>query len=300
MTDNTYCDYLHPNRFITEKDLPSNWEEINKNSWNSIASFWNTIIENEYLITANPAIDWLVSNLLKKINAKTVLELGVGDGTRLNGIRQLSGLDFKLIGTDLSQEMLDKAKRLGIETHLHDMRTVLPFKKESNDATVFLNGDFGYLMDKDPAEGRRMQIQALQSAYSVVKKGGILFCDFLSQDDPCKGTIRSYGRRMIMEGKPQAEKFEFFIKHFRFGEVRDLYKDAGIIPQASSSVSYIIRKGHSPVGETGDLVLTSNSDGIERGFEGIKNSDVAYLAKTTRAKKDTPGYRLLVTIQKPQ
>ncbi|MDI6861536.1 MAG: methyltransferase domain-containing protein [Caldisericia bacterium] len=87
-----------------------------------------------------------IENLIEEGNGKVALDLGIGTGLFTQILREKG---YKVIGIDISEEMLKIAKKRGFEVIKHDFNYPLPFEKESFDF-VFSMTSIEFLLDPKP------------------------------------------------------------------------------------------------------------------------------------------------------
>ena len=122
-----------------------------------------------------------VDGILRKRNAKKVLEIGCGTG---HLTERLAKLGYQVTGADLSREMLAiaRARNSKIDYREQDMRNLR--LNDKYDAVVILGRSFTYMTTNQDAR------QALNSIYSVLNdKGVLIFDNFNAQN-----TINNIGK----------------------------------------------------------------------------------------------------------
>lgn len=87
-----------------------------------------------------------IENLIEKVEGKVALDLGIGTGLFTQILREKG---FRVIGVDISEEMLKIAKERGFEVIKHDLNNPLPFENESFDF-VFSMTSIEFLKDPKP------------------------------------------------------------------------------------------------------------------------------------------------------
>lgn len=104
-----------------------------------------------------------------------VLDVGCGTGRRACEIRALSGLNYRMLGTDLSPEMRVIAEKRGLEMHEGFGEGTSGWGQL--DAITFLYA-FSHLVT---ASERQETLMKLRSA---LRPGGMLFIDVFNREDP--------------------------------------------------------------------------------------------------------------------
>jgi SAM-dependent methyltransferase len=148
-----------------------------------------------------------IARLLSLRPHARVLDLACGEGRYC---RALSSIGFSVTGVDLSEPLLEQARRAspmlpGMPTYVRaDMRS-LPFGPQF-DAVVSLFTSFGYFDDADD------DARVLDAVARVLMPGGRFLLDFLSaahvraglvpQSDQHKGPFRVATRRWVDETSP--------------------------------------------------------------------------------------------------
>lgn len=87
-----------------------------------------------------------IESLIENGEGKTALDLGIGTGLFTQILRDKG---FRVIGVDISEEMLKIAKRRGFEVIKHDLNDPLPFDSNSFDF-VFSMTSIEFLKDPKP------------------------------------------------------------------------------------------------------------------------------------------------------
>lgn len=129
----------------------------------------------EYTQGINACIAEHLQGLNDEQPIRRVLDVGCGTGRRAREIRELSGLDYRLLGTDLSPEMRAIAAERGLE--MHDGFWEGTSGLNALDAITFLYA-FSHLVT--PMERQ----EALVKLRSALRPGGMLFIDVFNREDP--------------------------------------------------------------------------------------------------------------------
>ncbi|MEQ6377925.1 class I SAM-dependent methyltransferase [Bacillaceae bacterium S4-13-56] len=143
------------------------WHREAEKQWDGRASFWNKNSKSMWDEGSRKTIIPKFENHVPK-GAK-VADLGCGDGY---GSYLLHNRGYKVIGLDLSKEMIDKANERLEDQTLHFIQgdiTSLPFESESFNAVLCVNA----------MEWVRHPIEALMEMKRIVKPGGKLLIGIL-------------------------------------------------------------------------------------------------------------------------
>lgn len=104
-----------------------------------------------------------------------VLAIACGTGRRAAGIKEMSGLNYKLFGVDISAEMCELARQKGIEAHCADWLEI-DFPDNYFDAITMLYS-FGHI----PTAAERLRF--IEKVYDKLKPGGAFYFDLFNIDD---------------------------------------------------------------------------------------------------------------------
>lgn len=139
-----------------------NWHKEAEKLWDERADFWNQSSEEMWETGSRKSI---VPFMLKHIpEGSYIADLGCGDGY---GSHKLSKAGYRVVGVDLSNEMIEKAKRRGENerlTFLQGDLTRLPFSDET----------FSGLMAINSIEWTEQPLQALNEMKRILKTGHLL------------------------------------------------------------------------------------------------------------------------------
>lgn len=295
-------------REIDEREIPNNWLEETLSSFNSCSPYYSTIIANAepWNEKVNNTIEDLVAYKILEKDLHRILEQGTGDGTRLLRIQDLieakyNDYGLSLLGTELADRMLEKARENGINAVKHDMSKPLPSRDQFSDldAIIWFNGDFGYIMDSD--SGVEKRVNSLTDAYSKLNTGGFIALDILSQDTEDQhnnGEAMRYSRIPVFNGERQAP-LPFWIKQFRFMEIKRLLEDANIpLEQAKATyvITYEVANSSIDLSNSGSIAFSDLSfkDPTIDDTLNVINANREY----TEEKPNYTEYRMFVTIDK--
>lgn len=137
-----------------------NWEERSKKEWNDRANFWNA--RSQHMWDHGSRKD-IIPLLSKHLNHRaSIVDVGCGDGY---GTYKLKLLGYEVMGLDISEEMIKKAK-----TRLPDLAfqvadvNQLPLTNESVDAILCVN----------VLEWVEVPAKAVEELHRVLRPDGIL------------------------------------------------------------------------------------------------------------------------------
>lgn len=120
-------------------------------------------------------INTLIAEYLKKIQPDRVLDLACGTGRRAADIKALSGIDYTILGIDLSPEMCAVARNRNINAEAGNWLQ-MEMAGEEADVVTFLYA-YGHI----PTEQERKE--SLEKVYATLKPGGYFFFDAFNIND---------------------------------------------------------------------------------------------------------------------
>jgi ubiquinone/menaquinone biosynthesis C-methylase UbiE len=133
-------------------------------------SDFNQPNRNEYI----NAIDRLIGEDLKESgNTKKHLDVAIGTARRALNVREISGLDYEIVGADISEEMSRIANSRGIRTYHQDWANDDAHIGEYFDSATFLYA-FGHIA----TIGAR--VKTLEKINSYLNSGGTFYFDLFS------------------------------------------------------------------------------------------------------------------------
>lgn len=208
-------------------------------------------------------INNLVADALKqesKLDA--VLTLACGTGRRALDIRKASGRVYRLVGVDLSNEMVSIARSRGVDAIQGNWINVLPDKPEAFDAATFLYA-FGHL----PTQEERLV--ALKKINQWLRPGGKLFLDVFNVEDDYEwgpNALKVYKEYAL--DKANYEKGDVFYKkaggeaiaylhYFSDEEISDLLEAAGFKVNEIYHIGYVKHAGEILDEEDGTLFIVA-------------------------------------------
>jgi ubiquinone/menaquinone biosynthesis C-methylase UbiE len=100
-----------------------------------------------------------IEKLIKKVEDKFAVDLGIGTGLFTKILREKG---YRVIGIDISDEMLKIAKNRGFEVIKHDLNNPLPFNDES----------FDFVFSMTSIEFLKNPENLVEEVYRILKKDG--------------------------------------------------------------------------------------------------------------------------------
>ncbi|MGB0431425.1 MAG: methyltransferase domain-containing protein [Bacteroidia bacterium] len=195
------------------------------------------------------AIDNQIAKDFAELNTvKKHLDIAIGTGRRALSIREKSGLDYDIVGVDISPEMCKIANSRGIETHNIDwVNDQIPFD-DVFDSVTFLYA-FGHLACKVCRE------VTLQKINKCLHKGGAFYFDLFSLENEKEWGPQA---KKAFENKNLAEfgyelgdvfyrKLEYkkiaFVHYFSVPEIKDLLNKTGFKLEWIHNIGYATNAG---------------------------------------------------------
>lgn len=137
-----------------------NWVEEAEKQWDDRSSSWSSRSEEMW---ENGSRKDIVPFFTKYVHAgKNVCDLGCGDGY---GSLKLAKKGYRVIGIDVSEEMIHKAKEINFET-------TAQFKKGDISNLPFSNDQFDAVLAINSLEWTEEPLKVLEEMGRVVKPGG--------------------------------------------------------------------------------------------------------------------------------
>jgi ubiquinone/menaquinone biosynthesis C-methylase UbiE len=139
-----------------------NWHEEAEKRWDERAEFWNQSSEEMWEHGSRKMIIPFISSYIPK--GSYVVDLGCGDGY---GAFKLYQAGYKVVGVDLSSEMIEKAKARGENEHLQ-------FQQGDLTKLSFADETFSGAMAINSIEWTEEPLKALNEMRRVLKSGHLL------------------------------------------------------------------------------------------------------------------------------
>ncbi len=192
-------------------------------------------------------INMLIAAYFEKTQPKKVLDLACGTGRRALDIRNQSGIDYEILGIDLSPEMCAVAQQRGIHAEAGNWLEIEIPKTEA-DAVTFLYA-YGHI----PSEQERRA--SLKKIYDSLKPGGYLFFDAFNLNDRNEwgpAALKAFDEHNL--GDFGYERGDVFYKKVGGEEVaflhycdeallRDFVTSAGFTVESILHIGYVQRSG---------------------------------------------------------
>ncbi|MFY0675036.1 MAG: methyltransferase domain-containing protein [Bacteroidia bacterium] len=190
------------------------------------------------------AIDDQIASDLRKTGGITKhLDIAIGTGRRALAIREKSGINYNLVGVDISPEMSKIANERGIETHNIDwVNDDVPFA-DTFDSVTFLYA-FGHLACE------KCRVTTLEKINKCLHKGGAFYFDLFSIENEnewgplakrafeTKGLSEfGYQKGDVFYRKLGYEKIAF-VHYFSIPEIKSLLEGAGFKIEWIHNIGY--------------------------------------------------------------
>ncbi|WP_245208088.1 class I SAM-dependent methyltransferase [Sediminibacillus dalangtanensis] len=167
-------------------DKTFDWHQEAGKQWDERASFWNQNSKSMWDTGSRKEIIPFLNHYLHP--GATVLDVGCGDGY---GSYKLSQAGYKVTGMDLSEEMIEKAKRLAGE--------FITFRREDIIHLSFADESFDAIMGINVLEWTEHPLKALKELDRVLKPEGSVCIGLLGPTaGPRNNSFpRLYGEKVI-------------------------------------------------------------------------------------------------------
>ncbi|PYZ94950.1 SAM-dependent methyltransferase [Salipaludibacillus keqinensis] len=163
------------------------WHKEAKSLWDDKADFWNQSSKDMWETGSRKSIVPFIQKHFPK--GSFIADLGCGDGY---GTYKLAQAGFRVTGIDLSEEMIEKAKREERNNRITFVQgdlTKLPFEEET----------FSGLMSINAIEWTEHPLQALKEMHRVLKKDHLLCVGILGPTAAPRANSynRLYGKTVV-------------------------------------------------------------------------------------------------------
>jgi len=142
--------------------------------------------------------------------------------------------------------------------------------------------------------GIRSRIATINESYRVLRPGGYLFMELMSQDVPGgeggEGMVCKYERIMRIDGVTKSELY-FYLKDFRFNEVANLIRCSLFDPD-KTDVFYMLSRDYSKPDDYSDIGR------IVGRYAGFTDFDIAKIQPIDKAGGPRYDYRILLSVKK--
>lgn len=235
---------------VREDALPDDWSATTVDCYSTESRYYQ-IARYDHTEPLKAHVNRFAADRLLACGAETVLDVGVGDGHRVATICALvaaeGGRAPRMYGVELSEPMIELARRRGVHTLHHDMREGLPDLGEEMGGVLFLSGDLGYLMDA--RDGPVLRARMLASAHARLRAGGCLVLELITRDPrpaPGGADVFHFSRQPVVRDEDDGRDVALgpvtwqFIKTFTREEAVALLASSPFDP-ASTAVHYVVR-----------------------------------------------------------
>ena len=206
--------------------------------------------------TYTSVVDELIAEDLKKCATTSKhLDVATGTGRRALNIKSKSGLDYEIVGVDISEEMCKIAESRGIRTYHQDWAN-----DDTHTGEVFDSATFLYAFGHIPTE--KLRIKTLKKINSYLSKGGVLYIDLFSISNKNEWgplAIEAFNRKNLQEyGYKKGDVFYkkigldhiAFLHYFSLEEIKELFKVTGFEVVWIKNIGY--SKNPGKIVESGD------------------------------------------------
>ena len=195
-------------------------------------------------------IDKIISEDLKDNHSGTdkYLDVATGTGRRAVKIRKESGMDYEIVGVDISKKMIKLAEERGIRTFHQDWANNDVHTGEMFDAASYLYA-FGHI----PTEQER--IKSLRKINSYLNPGAPFYFDLFNRDNENEwgpNTVKSFhdndlGSWGYLEGDVFYKRSDgdalAFLHYFTIDEIENLLSETGFAVERVWNIGYAKRAG---------------------------------------------------------
>lgn len=133
-------------------------------------------LENEKRRNYVFAINAILTKEFQEIKPQKVLAIASGTGKRAARIKELSKLDYELLGVDFNEEMCEMSRKRGIKAYCSDWLNVEIPDNELDIITMLYA--FGHVPDA------KERIEFLEKVHEKLKMGGVFYFDVFNINDP--------------------------------------------------------------------------------------------------------------------
>ena len=176
-------------------------------------SDFNQPSRKAYILT----VDELISKDIAENKTKKHLDIAIGTGKRSIRVKKLSGLDYEIVGVEISEEMCKIANSRGLRTYHQDWANDDSHIGEMFDSATFLYA-FGHIAN------RENRLKSLKKINSYLNKNCPLYLDLFSLNN--KNEWGPHATMAFEEnnlGKHGYEKGDVFYKKRGFSELAFLH-----------------------------------------------------------------------------
>ena len=194
------------------------------------------------------SVDDLISKDLSENKTTKHLDIAIGTGRRALRIRELSGLNYDIVGVEISEEMCEIANSRGLRTYHQDWANNDSHIGEMFDSATFLYA-FGHIAN------RENRVKSLKKINSYLNDGCPFYLDLFSLNNINEWgplTLKTFEENNL--GKHGYEKGDVFYKkrgfselaflhYFEFNEIKTLLADTGFKIEWIKNIGYSKKPG---------------------------------------------------------
>lgn len=194
------------------------------------------------------SVDNLISSDLAKNKTTKHLDIAIGTGRRAIRIRELSGLNYEIVGVEISEEMCKIANSRGLRTYHQDWANNDSHTGEMFESATFLYA-FGHIAD------RKNRVKSLNKINSYLKDESPFYLDLFSLNNNNEWgplTLKAFQENDL--GKHGYEKGDVFYKkrgfselaflhYFELNEIKSLLADTGFRIEWVKNIGYSKNSG---------------------------------------------------------
>jgi ubiquinone/menaquinone biosynthesis C-methylase UbiE len=222
-------------------------------------SYDNSDIEDDKRRIYVDGINKIIVKELVRYKPTRVLDIATGTGKRASKIKEMTELDYDLLGVDLNPEMCEEAKKKGIEAFCCDWLDV-SIKDDDLDIITMLYS-FGHI----PTSSER--IQFLEKVHLKLKSGGIFYFDVFNINDPYEWGSKAlslfeeynldyfgYEKGDVFYRRKGMDKVAF-LHYFEEERLVALLESLGFIVESVVHMGYVHKSGEILEGIEGKLLI---------------------------------------------
>ena len=202
-------------------------------------SDFNQPSRKAYILT----VDELISKDIAGNKTKKHLDIAIGTGKRSIRVKKLSGLDYEIVGVEISEEMCKIANSRGLRTYHQDWANDDSHIGEMFDSATFLYA-FGHISNQ------KNRIKSLKKINSYLNDNCPLYLDLFSLDN--KNEWGPYSIKAFEENSLENHGYErgdvfykksgfselAFLHYFELSEIKSLLETSGFVIQWVKHIGY--------------------------------------------------------------
>lgn len=195
------------------------------------------------------SIDFTIANDLKENHTtKKHLDIATGTGRRAIHIRELSEMDYEIVGVDISEEMCKIAESRGLRMYHQDWANDDTHTGEMFDSVSFLYA-FGHLANE------QVRIKTLKKIHSYLNDGGVVYIDFFNLNNKNEWgplAVKYYNQKHLGDHEYQLGDIFYkklgsdkiaFVHYFTIEEIQRLLESTGFEMVWHKNVGYAKNPG---------------------------------------------------------